>query len=108
MNSFFTETATREALSQFRDIPAGLVETFLQHKFPKVLADTLEPASCPDKPLLEWNPAGHGDLLISLDTSGLLDRFLCNGFKYLFVSNIDNLGAENKHRHTGIFRIGKN
>jgi UTP--glucose-1-phosphate uridylyltransferase len=94
MNSFFTDAATREVISACSDLPAGLIEMFLQHKFPKVLTETLGPLSCPEQPFLEWNPAGHGDLLISLETSGLLERLLRTGYRYLFVSNIDNLGAE--------------
>lgn len=103
MNSFFTEAATGEALAQLRNHPSGRVETFLQNKFPKVLIDSLEPVHCPDQPELEWNPAGHGDLLLSLQTSGILRQLLQRGFKYLFVSNIDNLGAEISAEILGYF-----
>lgn len=64
---------------------------FKQHMLPKVLAESLQPASWPDRPDLEWNPAGHGDLLASLATSGILDRLLNLGKRYAFVSNADNL-----------------
>ena len=94
MNSFFTDAETGRALDHYRDLPADLRQSFLQHKFPKVLAATHEPASCPAHPTLEWNPAGHGDLLLALDTSGLLQSLLTRGYRYLFVSNIDNLGSE--------------
>lgn len=107
MNSFFTEAPTREAMAQFHNLPSGLVETFLQNKFVKVMGDSLEPAHCPDQPALEWNPAGHGDLLLSLRTSGLLDQLLQRGFKYLFVSNIDNLGAEITTGILGFFAAEK-
>jgi UTP--glucose-1-phosphate uridylyltransferase len=40
-----------------------------------------------------WFPPGHGDLYESLDRSGLLDTLIAQGKEYLFVSNIDNLGA---------------
>lgn len=36
---------------------------------------------------------GHGDLPEALKRSGLLERFLGNGGKYLWIANIDNLGA---------------
>jgi UTP--glucose-1-phosphate uridylyltransferase len=94
MNSFFTETLTRKALESYGNMHPVSVMTFLQHKFPKVLAATLEPASSPSRRLLEWNPAGHGDLLLAMETSGLLKRFLDHGYRYLFVSNIDNLSAQ--------------
>ncbi len=66
---------------------------FQQHLFPKVLAETLEPASYPENPDLEWNPPGHGDIYAALYTSGLLDDLLESGKRYAFVSNADNLGA---------------
>ena len=94
MNSFFTESSTRKALAGMTGVPAESVRCFLQHKFPKVLAATLGPARCPEEPECEWHPAGHGDLLLSLDTSGILKQFIADGYRYLFVSNIDNLGAE--------------
>lgn len=99
MNSFFTETATRKALKSYAAPPSASIRTFLQHKFPKVLAETLEPARSPTRKWLEWNPAGHGDLFLALETSGMLSRFLNEGYCYLFVSNIDNLSA---HAEPGI------
>lgn len=38
-------------------------------------------------------PPGHGDIYPSLLGSGMLDRLIEGGVKYLFVSNSDNLGA---------------
>jgi UTP--glucose-1-phosphate uridylyltransferase len=92
MNSFFTDSDTRNTL--LKDGSADLVRYFTQHKFPKILETTLEPVSYPEDPSLEWHPAGHGDLLLSLENSGLLSRLLQTGCRYLFISNIDNLGAE--------------
>lgn len=40
-----------------------------------------------------WYPPGHGDIYASFYNSGLLDRFISEGKEYIFVSNIDNLGA---------------
>ena len=37
-------------------------------------------------------PPGHGDIYCSLLGSGMLDRLVKAGIKYLFVSNSDNLG----------------
>lgn len=36
---------------------------------------------------------GHGDLPEALRRSGLLERFLARGGKYVWIANIDNLGA---------------
>lgn len=91
MNSFFTDPATTEALRSYLD--HAPIFSFVQHKFPKVLAATLEPALAPGNRLLEWNPAGHGDFLLSIKTSGMFERLVNAGYRYLFVSNIDNLIA---------------
>ena len=42
---------------------------------------------------ISWYPPGHGDLYSSFHNSGLLDQFIKQGKEYVFVSNIDNLGA---------------
>lgn len=65
----------------------------MQHKVPKVLQDSLAPAEWPDNPDLEWCPPGHGEVYIALATSGMLDSLIANGYEYLFLSNVDNLGA---------------
>ena len=40
-----------------------------------------------------WYPPGHGDVYVSLKRSGLLDKFREMGKEFIFISNIDNLGA---------------
>jgi UTP--glucose-1-phosphate uridylyltransferase len=40
-----------------------------------------------------WYPPGHGDFYESFQKSGLLKQFINEGREYLFLSNIDNLGA---------------
>ena len=40
-----------------------------------------------------WYPPGHGDIYRSFYNSGLLQKFIDDGKEYIFVSNIDNLGA---------------
>jgi UTP--glucose-1-phosphate uridylyltransferase len=49
--------------------------------------------SWPADPGLEWAPPGHGDLYTALQTSGMLDALLAQGYRFAFVSNVDNLGA---------------
>jgi len=56
-------------------------------------AETKDPAQYPENRGMEWCPPGHGDIYASLLGSGMLDRLLQAGIKYLFVSNSDNLGA---------------
>lgn len=93
MNSFSTDADTRAVLEHYPAIQSALPTTMLQHKIPKVLRDSLQPAVWPDDPDLEWCPPGHGDLYAVLVVSGMLDALLDDGFEYLFISNADNLGA---------------
>jgi UTP--glucose-1-phosphate uridylyltransferase len=65
----------------------------MQNKVPKILQDTLAPAEWPADPDLEWNPPGHGEVYVALATSGMLDTLLDHGYEYMFLSNVDNLGA---------------
>lgn len=91
MNSFSTHEATEAALRAHNlSLPPML---FLQHKFPKILQDTLAPAYWPQSPAMEWNPPGHGDIYAALYTSGVLQNLLNRGIRYAFISNSDNLGA---------------
>ncbi len=92
MNSFRTHMDT---MLQVQDInnPYHLPQAFLQHKYPKILADDLTPAKWPENPELEWNPPGHGDIYTALVTSGILTNLLQKGYRYAFISNSDNLGA---------------
>ena len=40
-----------------------------------------------------WYPPGHGDFYQAFYNSGLLEELVDQGRKYVFLSNIDNLGA---------------
>ncbi|VEL08013.1 unnamed protein product [Protopolystoma xenopodis] len=40
-----------------------------------------------------WYPPGHGDIYRSFLRSSLADEFRNQGKEWLFISNIDNLGA---------------
>jgi UTP--glucose-1-phosphate uridylyltransferase len=93
MNSFSTHAATLNALQQYADFEQDVPIDFLQHMKPKIWVDTLAPASWPADPEKEWCPSGHGDIYVSLVTSGVLTALLEAGYEFLFVSNSDNLGA---------------
>ena len=93
MNSFSTQRDTLEYLKKYPELSDDGVLDFLQSKVPKIDATTFEPISWTENPELEWCPPGHGDLYPSLLGSGLMDRLLERGVKFLFVSNSDNLGA---------------
>ncbi len=93
MNSFVTRQESLEYLRKYPDLWDENTIDFLQNMVPRIDARTFEPLSWPAQPELEWCPPGHGDFYPALLGSGLLDRLLQNGVKYLFISNSDNLGA---------------
>jgi len=94
MDSFSTREATLEVLDRYPELATdGIPLDFVQSQEPKLRADDLTPVTWEADPRLEWCPPGHGDLYPSLLASGLLDQLLERGFRYAFVSNVDNLGA---------------
>jgi UDP-N-acetylglucosamine pyrophosphorylase len=93
MNSFSTSGDTVEFLRKYPELGAPERLELMQSQVPKVDAKTMRPIVWPANPQLEWCPPGHGDIYPSLLGSGLLDQWLREGRKYLFVSNSDNLGA---------------
>jgi UDP-N-acetylglucosamine pyrophosphorylase len=94
MNSFSTSDDTNQYLSKsHKELLQEEDVELVQNKSPKVDAKTMEPMQWPQDPDLEWCPPGHGDIYPSLLGSGMLDRLVQKGIKYLFVSNSDNLGA---------------
>src|SRR5215212_5890508 len=93
MNSFATREASLSALHRHEGIEVDVPTDFVQNKEPKLFVDDLMPASWPADRTLEWCPPGHGDLYTALQTSGMLERLLDQGYRYAFVSNVDNLGA---------------
>jgi UTP--glucose-1-phosphate uridylyltransferase len=103
MNSFNTERDSLETLNRYQDIKTDIPPSFIQHKFPKIRAADLMPAENPGNPELEWNPPGHGDLYAAIMSSGVLDTLINKGYRYAFISNIDNLGALLDTRILGYF-----
>jgi len=93
MNSFATSADTLEALSKYKHLATGADLEFVQNKAPKVTAEGFAPATWEADTSHEWCPPGHGDLYPAMLGSGTLDKLLSKGFKYMFVSNSDNLGA---------------
>jgi UTP--glucose-1-phosphate uridylyltransferase len=94
MNSFATQQASLKALDRHAQIKTDVPADFVQNREPKLLAEDLTPAEWPPNRRLEWCPPGHGDLYTALQTSGMLERLLDEGYRYAFVANVDNLGAE--------------
>jgi UTP--glucose-1-phosphate uridylyltransferase len=93
MNSFATREDSLEALERVPELASDVPADFVQSKEPKIREDDGQPVEWPDNPALEWAPPGHGDVYPSLAGSGMLDALLERGYRYLFMSNSDNLGA---------------
>jgi UTP--glucose-1-phosphate uridylyltransferase len=93
MNSFATREDSLEALERVPELASDVPADFVQSKEPKIREDDGQPVEWPDNPGLEWAPPGHGDVYPSLAGSGMLDALLERGYRYLFMSNSDNLGA---------------
>jgi UTP--glucose-1-phosphate uridylyltransferase len=94
MNSRATRKPTLAALERHPELRTPeLPEDFLQSMVPKLDAESMLPARWPAAPELEWCPPGHGDVYASLLGSGMLDALREQGFRYVMISNSDNLGA---------------
>lgn len=93
MDSFSTSEDTLAHLAKYPELGDLKSLELMQNKVPKIAVDTLAPIEWPQNPEAEWCPPGHGDLYPAILGSGLLQQLLDAGFRYLFVSNSDNLGA---------------
>jgi UTP--glucose-1-phosphate uridylyltransferase len=100
MNSFNTDSKTKSILAKLNFKNQNLPTSFNENKSPKIRYSVnsegkivFEPASYPSNPDLEWAPPGHADIYPSLYETGLLDELILKGYEYLFISNVDNLGA---------------
>ncbi len=92
MNSYRTRADSLAHLGSSLIQPAGLPIDFLQHKVPRVDVDTGAPLEVGEE-AQRWAPPGHGDVYLALWLGGMLDRLLAAGFRWAFVSNVDNLAA---------------
>ncbi|XP_076464921.1 UTP--glucose-1-phosphate uridylyltransferase-like isoform X2 [Babylonia areolata] len=94
MNSFNTDEDTIKLLRKYSQVQVT-IRTFNQSRYPRINRESLLPIPTSFGPESSegWYPPGHGDVYQSLYNSGLLDEFIAQGKKYIFVSNIDNMGA---------------
>lgn len=95
MNSFRTHEDTIKILNKYQHHNVTIT-CFTQSCFPRIDRDHYTPVPlAPFSPETQekWYPPGHGDVYRALDRSGVLDSLLAQGKEYVFVSNVDNLGA---------------
>ena len=86
MNSFNTSNDARTILN--RKLP--FIE-LIQHEFPRINDESKFPFIHPNDPIQNWAPPGHGDVLLSLMSSGTAKALVREGIDYLLISNADNL-----------------
>ncbi|XP_065919353.1 UTP--glucose-1-phosphate uridylyltransferase-like [Dysidea avara] len=92
MNSFNTHTETEKIKHRYEN--AVSIYMFEQSRFPRISKESLRPIpKDANSHHSSWYPPGHGDVYRSLLRTGLLKKFIDEGKEYLFISNIDNLGA---------------
>eukprot|EP00871_Galdieria_phlegrea_P005504 jgi/Galph1/5955/GphlegSOOS_G4545.1 len=94
MNSFNTDADTAKIIKKYQDTQVTIM-TFQQSRFPRILKDSLQPFPLTHSSYNreDWYPPGHGDLFESIESTGIIDTLLAQGKEYLFISNVDNLGA---------------
>ncbi|MBN3320168.1 UGPA uridylyltransferase, partial [Atractosteus spatula] len=96
MNSFNTDEDTKKILQKYTHCRLK-IHTFNQSRYPRINKESLLPVAKDVSKTGEnadaWYPPGHGDIYASFYNSGLLDQLINEGKEYIFVSNIDNLGA---------------
>uniref|UniRef100_A0A4W5QNR9 UTP--glucose-1-phosphate uridylyltransferase n=1 Tax=Hucho hucho TaxID=62062 RepID=A0A4W5QNR9_9TELE len=96
MNSFNTDEDTKKILQKYTHHRVH-IHTFNQSRYPRINKESLLPVAknlgMHSDHADAWYPPGHGDIYASFYNSGLLDQLIAEGKEYIFVSNIDNLGA---------------
>lgn len=98
MNSFHTHSETVKIVKKYSNHHISM-HCFQQSAFPRIDYDSLsllpttefDPASRAGRD--GWYPPGHGDVFYSLEACGMLNQLLHQGKEYVFISNVDNLGA---------------
>ena len=93
MNSFATDAATKQHFTENENFgaPADDIEHFTQFVQLR-MTEKGELFRLDSGELAPFGP-GHGDFAPAIRASGCLQRFLEAGGKYVFVRNVDNLGA---------------
>jgi UTP--glucose-1-phosphate uridylyltransferase len=109
MNSFNTQMDTEKVLRKYQQVNVEIM-TFSQSTYPRLNRESLLPVAkhalvMPErfalpsehdsvkKSMEDWYPPGHGDFYRSFVNSGLAEKLIARGKEWVFLSNIDNLGA---------------
>ena len=77
MNSINTQKDSLDLLKKYEKISDQQTSLdFIQNMVPKISIDSDLPVIYPKDENMEWCPPGHGDIYISILTSGVLDHLL--------------------------------
>jgi len=95
MNSIHTHSEVLKLLERYSNSTIK-IHTFFQTSYPRLSPVTWSITA--KKPYSEdseenWYPPGSGDVFDAFNKSGLLEKFLKQGKEYVFISNVENLGA---------------
>ncbi|XP_065176320.1 UTP--glucose-1-phosphate uridylyltransferase-like [Sycon ciliatum] len=92
MNSFNTHVDTQKILWKYHGTGVPIF-TFQQSCYPRINRESLMPMDTNLDSKEAWYPPGHGDFYEAFYNSSYLTKFIEQGKEFVFVSNIDNLGA---------------
>ncbi|KAL3312995.1 UTP--glucose-1-phosphate uridylyltransferase [Cichlidogyrus casuarinus] len=113
MNSFNTDVDTNKIIRKYLNVNVRIF-TFMQSMYPRLDRESLLPIATQPHSIkfppgafskdsgkkadawsdeYAWYPPGHGDFYRSFINSGLAEQFSEEGKKWVYLSNIDNLGA---------------
>ena len=93
MNSFNTDDDTQNIIKKYEGQNVDII-TFNQSRYPRIYKDSLLPVPKEyESSISDWYPPGHGDVFESLYNTGTLQSLIDRGIEYIFLSNVDNLGA---------------
>lgn len=95
MCSFNTIEETEKIVRRYNQVQVD-IKLFTQSTHPRLNKETLLPIATNVNFMSEmeaWYPPGHGNFFKSFYRNGLLQEFIDQGREYIFISNMDNLGA---------------
>jgi len=95
MCSFNTIEESEKIVRRYNQVQVE-IKLFTQSTHPRLNKETLLPIATDvnyQTDMEAWYPPGHGNFFKSFCKTGMLQEFLDQGREYIFVSNMDNLGA---------------
>jgi UTP--glucose-1-phosphate uridylyltransferase len=105
LNSFATDSATRQHFEQHDYFGAARADVRFLTQFiaPRLNRDGSLVHDGDGKP--SFYAPGHGDFSEAMRRSGSLAQFMGEGGRYVFLSNVDNLGARVSAEITGLHSL---